>query len=138
LGVSWVTFSPRLWIRVPATIVVNARQSRDSAVYRSAEGTLLVDMRHAPTDADMEGGGYIVQPYWNRVRLLNHEYYKIVGPFAFVGSMWMPTVELRPDEGLVNIDPKLRAIPGALKFTGLQGDHITVKGDLLIEEVKVY
>jgi hypothetical protein len=114
------------------TVTVNGREAREATVYRSGDGTLLVDLRHAPTHSDVEGGGYLVQPFWNRVRAISGGYYKKYGPFAIVKEIWMPSVEIGLDNEFIRIDPHLEAVPDHVSFVGLGQDVVVVHGDVLL------
>jgi len=126
-----LVYGPRLWRRVPCWVSVNGKRAVEASVYRSGEGTLLVDLRHAPTHADVEGGGYLVQPFWNRVRIFGSGHYKVYGPVAVVSEMWLPSAEVRPDS-YTETDPRLDANPDFVAFEGLEGDRIVVHGNVLL------
>ena len=131
-----VFYGPRLWVRVPCWIEVNGREAVEAAAYRSREGTILVDLRHAPTQADMEGGGYLVQPYWGRVRTIARRFYQTHGLFAIVNVVWPPGIDLRPDDEFVPIDPKIESRADSLSFIGMEEDVITLHGKALLEPIR--
>jgi hypothetical protein len=129
--VQW-KFGARLWWRLPVWVSVNGRYAREASVYRSGEGTILIDLRHAPTHADMDGGGYMVQPFWNRIYALGKGYYDIHRQWAVVHEMWMPSVDLTEYFQIAKIDPKLEMTSDHLSFTGLDRDEIVVHGSVLL------
>lgn len=136
LAIVPLTIGPRLLRRIPCQVTINGRLSREASVYRSDDGTLLVDLRHAPTHADTEGGGYLVQPYWNRLRSISHDYYQLYGPLALLKDVWSPGVELSPENEFLPFDPQIAGYPSYLSFWGLENDHVEIFGKAMLEPIK--
>lgn len=110
-GCSGPDTAPTLWTRVNTIVFVGNRIESKARVYRSPEGTLLVDMRDF---------GYLVQPYWEGVKSLPAQQYSADDQTARLRDRW-PLAQPVAQTGM-SIEANL------LKFSGLDGAKIELHG----------
>ena len=121
----------RAWWKVSATVTVGGKVVSGVGVYRSLEGTLLIQLLDSSEGPTTSEGGYIVQPFYGGVRVISLDYFTSHGNFIVVNNMWPSSWELVPYEP-VNTDPKLVVKDDSVEFTGLSKQRIKVQGDIML------